>query len=195
MLKRIGLALFAMLAAMAIPAIAQLWPNIPIVGGAAYCASTVNATCVSTVAAGPTVVTGSETIPADTNLSQGRSPQVVKLSLQTLGLGAYSYQLVVTGAASYTYTVPNTVRDVIFDIASGPISDERVTAPASPVDGQKVCVSSRVTITAFQFIANTTVTAQTLAATTPTVLTASTTAPQGYCWLYRITDLKWYRLQ
>lgn len=192
MFKRIGLALFAIFAAMAIPAIAQLWPNLPIVGGAAYCASTVNNTCVSTIVAGPTAITGNETIPADTNLSQGRTPQAVKVTLQTLGIGPYTYQLVVTGAASYSYTVPNNIRDVIFDIASGPISDERVTAPAAPVDGQKVCVNSRVTITAFQFIANT---GQTLAATTPTVLTASTTAPQGYCWLYRSTDLKWYRLQ
>lgn len=107
-------------------------------------------------------------------------------------LANYSYQLVVAGSAFYTYTVPNNTGIVVFDIASGPISDERVTAPAAPFDGQQVIVSSRVTITAFQFIANT---GQTLAATTPTVLTASTTADQGYKWIYRQTDKKWYRLQ
>lgn len=104
----------------------------------------------------------------------------------------YSYQLLTAGSAFYTYTVPNTVGIVMFDIASGPISDERVTAPANPYDGQQVAIASSVTITAFQFIANT---GQTLAVTTPTVLTASTTVPQGYKWIYRQANKKWYRLQ
>ena len=195
MLKRILLAGVAVIATAVAAVVAQTWPNLPIVGGAAYCQSTVNNVCVSTIPAGPTVVTGNETIPGDTNLTQGRSPQTVKLSLQTLGLGAYSYQLVVAGSAAYTYTVPNNVKHVLFDIASGAISSETVTAPASPVDGQEVCVNSKTTITVFAFVANTTVTTQVLAATTPTVLTASTTVPQGYCWIYRITNLTWYRLQ
>lgn len=106
----------------------------------------------------------------------------------------YDYQLLVAGEVFYAYTFDNRGTGIVlFDIASGPISDERVTAPANPYDGQIVRVASRVTITAFQFIANT---GQTLAATTPTVLTASTTTgSQGYAWIYRLADKKWYRIQ
>lgn len=178
-----------------------LWPNLPIVGGAAYCQSFMmnpttglpTTTCNGpTTPAGPTVVTGNELVPADTRLSGGRAPQTVLLSMASLNALPYDYQLLVTGALNYTYTVPNTSGLVEFDMASGPISDVRATAPAAPIDGQRVKINSRVTITAFQFIANT---GQTLAATTPTVLTASTTAPQGYEWFYRSTDAKWYRVQ
>lgn len=172
-------------------AFAQQWPNVPILDGSSYCSSTVNSTCVNTVPAGP-AKSGLETVPMDTNAAQGQSPQTVKASLASLNALPYSYQLVTSGSAFYTYTVPNTVGTVIFDIASGPISDERVTAPAAPIDGQTVTIASTVTLTAFQFIANT---GQTLAVTTPTVLTASTTVPQGYKFLYRATDKKWYRLQ
>ncbi len=192
-MKKLFLGIFALLSVTVIAAFAQTWPNLPIVGGASYSCGTVNATQVCTVPAGPTVMTGNETVPADTNLSGGITPQTVKLSMQTMGLGAYSYQLLVAGSTAYTYTVPNNVKNVIFDIASTTtISSETVTAPAAPVDGQQVCVTSKNTITTFAFVANT---GQTLAATTPTVLTPSTTVPQGYCWLYRATSAVWYRLQ
>lgn len=192
-MKRLLLGVFALIAVCAGAAFAQMWPNWPIVGGAAYCQSTVNGTCVSTIPAGPTVLTGDENWPANTNLSNGQNPQNVLLTPQALGLGAYSYQLVVAGSSSYTYTVPNNVKNVLYDISgSGAISAVVVTAPAGPVDGQQVCVNSKNTITSFQYVANT---GQTLATTTPTVLTASTTVPQGYCWLYRATDLTWRRLQ
>lgn len=194
-LLKSGLAAFAVMAFAAVvyaQTTGGFWGNWPIVGSASYSCGSVNNVSNCTVPAGPTVVTGLETVPANTGASGGQNPQNVLLSLASLNALPYSYQLVVTGSAFYTYTVPNTVGNVVFDIASGPISDERVTAPAAPIDGQVVRVNSRVTITALQFIANT---GQTLAATTPTVLTASTTAPQGYAWLYRLTDKKWYRIQ
>ena len=189
MLKKLGIGLIISL--FSVSAFAQQWPNIPQLDSPSYCSSTVNNVCVQTIPAGPTK-SGLETVPMDTNAASGQTPQTVKANLASLNALPYSYQLVVTGSAFYTYTVPNNVGTVIFDIASGPISDERVTAPAAPIDGQQVTVSSTVTLTAFQFIANT---GQTLAATTPTVLTASTTVPQGYKWIYRQTDKKWYRLQ
>lgn len=168
--------------------------GLPIVGGASYCGSTQNNVCVSTIAAGPAVITGAENIPGDTNLSGGRSPQTVKFSMASLNLLPDAYSTVTAGSAFYAYTLPNTTGRVTF-VATGTVSDARVTAPPSPVDGQRACVGSTHTITAFQFIANTTVAAQTLAVSTPTVVTASTTVPQGYCWTYRASDLKWYRTQ
>lgn len=77
MLKRLGLAAIAVLFGGA--AIAGFWNvTFPIVGGASYCASTQNVTtCVNTVPAGPTVLTGLETVPMDTNLANGAFPQTV----------------------------------------------------------------------------------------------------------------------
>ncbi len=189
MLKKLVIAFACLLPSLAF---AQQWPNIPQLDSASYCSSTGNGgVCNNTVPAGP-AKSGLETVPMDTNAASGQSPQTVKASLASLNALPYSYQLVTSGSAFYTYTVPNNVGKVIFDIASGPISDERVTAPAAPIDGQEVTIASTVTITAFQFIANT---GQTLSVTTPTVLTASTTVPQGYRFLYRAADKKWYRLQ
>lgn len=190
MFKKIGLTLFA-LATICGVATAQMWSNFPQVGGAAYCITYVNGVCQQTVPAGPSVVTGNETIPADTNLSNGRSPQTVKMSLASLNANPLTFQTITPGSAFYAYTLANTSGGIVFS-ASGTISDARVTAPAAPIDGQQVLIGSSHTVTALQFIANT---GQTLAVTTPTVLTASTSAPQGYKWVYHAADAKWYRLQ
>src|ERR1035437_3249407 len=66
---------------------AGLWPDMPIVGGATYCAgASQSATgsiiglvtgCPNQVPAGPTIVTGNELIPADTDLAGGASPPTV----------------------------------------------------------------------------------------------------------------------
>lgn len=190
---RITLAAFALIAFGGI-ALGQsgFWSNWPIVGGASYSCGSVNAVSNCTVAAGPTVITGAENIPGNTNLSGGRSPQNVLFSMASLNLLPYEYKLVALNTASYTYTLPNTTGTLILDVATGAITAATITAPAAPVDGQTVAISSAKTVTTFAFVANS---GQTLAATTPTVLTASTTVPQGYKWLYRATDLKWYKIQ
>ena len=190
---KMGIAAFALVAGAAI-ALGQgqgAFPNYPIVGGAAYCSSLNNGVCTNTVAAGPTAVTGNESIPANTNLANGSSPQNVLMSMRALNAGPADYQAITNGSAFYTYTFGNNTRKVIF-VASGAISDERVTAPPAPMDGQEVSVDSVTTITVLAFIANS---GQSLAATTPTVLTASTTAPQGYTWRYRASNTTWYRVQ
>lgn len=181
----LGVSLFAGVA------IAQLYGNFPKVGGAAYCITYVNAVCQQTVPAGPTIVTGSETIAADTNLASGRMPQTVKMGLASLNALPVAFEAITNGSAYYTYTFGNSTGGLVF-VAANTISDARVTAPPAPIDGQQVYISSSHTITAFQFIANT---GQTLAVTTPTVLTASATVPQGYKFVYRSSDAKWYKLQ
>lgn len=55
--------------------------GFPIVGKAAYCASSVNGVCVSTIPAGPTNFTGAETFLADTQLTQGQNPQTVAVPI------------------------------------------------------------------------------------------------------------------
>src|ERR1017187_7786730 len=73
---------------------AGLWPDMPIIGGATYCAgNTQSATgtiigaitgCPNQVPAGPTIVTGSEQIPADTRLAGGSAPQTVLIPMASL---------------------------------------------------------------------------------------------------------------
>lgn len=118
MLKKFALAMVAVIGALAIPALAQQWVNLPIIGGASFCSSTVNTTCVNTVPAGPTSVTGIETIPLDTNLASGASPQLAKIPTLTLanyarGTGLlYSTGVPVAGIAGTgeqtlaTFTIP-----------------------------------------------------------------------------------------
>lgn len=115
-----------------------------------------------------------------------------------LNLTNYSLQKITAAQAAYTYTVPNNVGMVIWDIAqgvpssSGNISQATVTTPANPFDGQRLKITSRVVITTFALVANT---GQSLATSTPTVITPSTTAPQGYEWVYNQANTTWYRLQ
>lgn len=159
----------------------------PIVGGAAYCSTTVNAVCTNTVAAGPTSLTGTENVPADTGLSGGRSPQTVVIPSALLMNNGTA---LVSGVAT-TYTVAAGVTNVVLT-HSTTIDSSAITAPAAPIDGQRVKIGADHTVTAFSFVANT---GQTLAVTTPTVLTASTTVPQGYEFIYVASTAKWYRMQ
>lgn len=78
MLKRL-LAVLAIIGCAAIPVAAGFWNTVfPIVGGASYCGSTVNNTCVLTIPAGPALVGTAYTIPADTGIVNG-SPQTVNI--------------------------------------------------------------------------------------------------------------------
>src|SRR6185437_13601057 len=138
-----------LLAFVATPVLAAgLWPDFPIVGGASYCASTstgVNGqVCTVTVPAGPTALTGSETVPADTNLAQGQPPQTVKVPVTSLASGAYANVSPLTGAS---VVIPNNVSNYLITPA-GTIAALTVTMPSAPTDGQVVRISSSQTVTA-----------------------------------------------
>lgn len=145
MIKRLLLSIFAIVMTASVVAIAQQWPNIPIIGGASYCSSTVNATCVNTVPAGP-ALTGNETIPADTNLTGGRSPQTVKASLGSLGLGVFQLTVPLSGD---TITLTSTVRQLIVNPA-GTIGALTVNLPAATtlVNGQRIGLCGTQIVTA-----------------------------------------------
>jgi hypothetical protein len=176
---------------IAVSALAQSWPNLPIVGGASYCSSTVNGACVNTVPAGPTAVTGNETSPADTNLSGGSAqPQTVKMSMRALNAAPVTYNLC-AGAACGSVTVGNNSGGVLFDYSTT-IDSATVVTPLSPMDGQRFVIAANFTITSLTVTANT---GTTLSVTTPTVLTASTTVPQGYEYMYVASTTKWYRIR
>ena len=105
MLKRyrsaaIGLGALVITSGLALAA--GLYSTLPIVGGSSFCGSTVSGTgnlggltgqgqgtlgsiCGQTIPAGPPALTGSELIPADTQLSGGASPQTVAIPTSLLG--------------------------------------------------------------------------------------------------------------
>ena len=88
-LKKTRIALIAGISLLGSAAIAnQILGFYPLVGGASYCASTVNASCVQTIPAGPIAVTGNETILAETNLPNGQMPQGVLIQTGMLNAGA-----------------------------------------------------------------------------------------------------------
>ena len=187
MIKKLVYGFVGLITTVAIAFAAGQFQGYPVVGGAAFCGTTVNNVCTQTIPAGPSALTGTEKVPADTQFSGGRSPQTVVVPSALLMNNGTSLQ---TGA-TITYTVAAGITNVVLS-HSTTITSASITAPASPIDGQRVKIAADNTVTTFAFVANT---GQTLAATTPTVLTASTTVPQGYEFVYVASTAKWYRMQ
>jgi len=191
---KMGLAGFALIATSAI-VFAQgqgFWPNWPQVGSAAYCAARGNNNvCTSTIPAGPTILTGFESIPANANPQAASQPQNVLINVASLNAAPLVFRVLTDTTSADTYTIPNNNGGVLYSYTTT-IPSAAVTAPAAPIDGQRVVIASDRTITSFSFVANT---GQSLSVTTPTVLTASTTVPQGYEFVYKASTTKWYRIR
>lgn len=170
------------------------WPNWPLVGGASYSCGSVNGISNCTVPAGPTSVTGNETIPANTGLAGGQNPQNVLLSMASLQALPVTVQTVVI--PTQTAAVPVSASDLsggIFYKSTGTITSANITLPNNPINGQQYMISANRTITTLtvapgqgELIGSN---------NNPTVLTASTTGPQGYKFFYNQADTSWYRLQ
>lgn len=194
MLKKLSLAIFALLAATSIAAYAAgnfgLWP---ILNGAAYCASLENtsATCTNTVPAGPTALTGNETIPMDTNLAQGIQPQTILAQPRSLGAGPYQYAAPLTGA-SLTLTAQQ--RRLIVEPA-GTIAALTVVFPAAStlVDNQLMGLCTTQVVTALTLTAG----SGTTILNGPTALLVPVATGAGSCveWVYRAANTSWYRVQ
>ena len=179
---------------------AGLWPDMPIVGGATYCAgSSQSATgtiigaitgCPNQVPAGPTIVTGNEQIPADTRLAGGSAPQTVLIPMASLNALPITF-VSVSSANPAGISAANNSGGVCYN-STVTITAANITLPLAPVDGQQYSVCSNTTITALSVAA---ATGATLSVTTPTVLTASTTVPQGYTFIYNAASTKWFKLR
>jgi hypothetical protein len=196
----IGLAVAGSIGFSVIAYAAGLWPDFPVVGGASYCAGTSNSAtgtiiglvtgCPNTVPAGPSVVTGNEQIPADTRLSSGANPQTILVPMASLN--ALPLQFVtVTSSSPAGISAANNSGGVCYN-ATGTITAANITLPLAPIDGQQYVVCSNYTITTLSVAA---ASGATLSVTTPTVLTASTTVPQGYTFVYNAASTKWFKLR
>lgn len=169
---------------------AGLWPTLPIVGGASYCASQSTTGCTATVPAGPSALTGSELVPADRRTTSGAQTVLIPMAAldslpQTISAGSTT--------ANNTITVGSTTGKLIIT-GSGALSPTTITLPTSPIDGQ------RFSLSATQTIATLTLTDNNGGATfsisnNPTALTVSTTAAYGYQFIYDAANTTWYRLQ
>ena len=168
-------------------------PNLPIVGGASYSCGQVNGVSNCTVPAGPTVLTGSETVPANTNLSQGRSPQQVLLSMAVLKALPLTFVTVTTPPAGISAS--NISGGVVYTSATT-ITSANITLPLNAINNQQYRIGSNQTITTLSVQA---AAGDSIAANTaPTVLTASTTVADGYAFVCDrtvATTCVWKRLQ
>lgn len=192
---RLALASFVLVAFAAV-AVAQqgFWPNWPIVGGASYSCGTTNGVQTCTVPAGPTIVTGNEQVPANTELSQGRSPQNVLLPLASLNALPYTftdYTGGTTGPSAAAISASNVTGGAYF-ISGSTITVANVTLPLAPIYGQEFVIGSSVTLTALKVSVHPSSTAT--ISNAPTVLTISTTGTYGYKFRYYGTGNKWYRI-
>lgn len=193
MLKKIGLSLFALVSTVLIAnAISGNQLGFPIVGGASYCASYGNGgVCNSTIAAGPTITTGNETILGNTNLSNGQSPQTVLFPVSILGAGPYQYSAPSTGA---TLTLTAQQRRLIV-APTTTLATLAVVFPAASAlsDNQLMGLCSTQIVTALTLTAG----SGTTILNGPTALAVPPATGAGTCyeWVYRQTNTSWYRVQ
>lgn len=191
MLNRIMLAIIALFAvAIANAQVGTFAPNMPNIGGPAYCSSRVNATCVNTVPAGPDV-TGLETIPADTNALLGVPTQSGRFSLPSLGAGTLDYS---APASADTVTAAYTTRQIIVNPA-GTIAALTLVTPVSTnlVNGQRLGFCTTQIITTLTATAG----SGTTLSNAPTAMLVPVATGAASCveWIYRTANTTWYRVQ
>jgi len=191
MFKKLALALVAV--TIGGFATAGIWNNFPKVGGAAYCITTVNGVCQQTVPAGPSALTGNETIPLDTNLPSGQMPQTVIANIGKLGAGKTTYNVPVT---TDSITIDAQTRQLIVQPA-GTIAAMTLVFPAATTlteaDGQRFGFCTTQIITTL----TTTAGAGTTVLNAPTAMLVPVATGAGSCveWIYRLSNTTWYRVQ
>lgn len=170
---------------------AGLFANFPIVSGASYSCGSTNGVQTCTVPAGPNNLTGNETFPADTNASQGQTPQTVLVKPATLGAGPHQYNAPLTGA---TLTMTGVQRRLIIEPA-GTIAALTVVLPAATalVDNQLLGLCSTQIVTTLTVTAGT----GTTVSNAPTAMLVPVATGAASCveWVYRVANTTWYRVQ
>src|SRR6266436_2152623 len=117
MLKKLGLSLAALVAAVGIAYAGGAFQGYPVVGadGTVCLSFGNNAVCNQFQPIGPGIITGAETVPADTNV-QGAgnvgSPATENIPLASLGIGNYVYEAPLTGVS---ITMTNFNRNLIIE--------------------------------------------------------------------------------
>lgn len=170
------------------------FPNYPTVGVPAdtECLSYGNnSVCNQYRPAGPTAITGNETVPADTNLANGANPQTVRIDITSLGAGPYQYAAPATGE---TLTLTAAQRRLIIN-PSTTLAALTVAFPAATAlkDNQLMGLCSTQIVTTLTLTAG----AGSTILNGPTALAVPPATGAGTCyeWVYRVTNTSWYRVQ
>lgn len=191
LIRQIGLLAVILTVSVTAALAGGMFQNYPVVGASATAFCSLfggnGTTCVEFTPAGPSVVTGNELVPADTQLANGSSPQTVRLPMAALNALPYQYA---TPLAAATVVSAKTTGTMLLDPA-GTLATLTVTLPPSPIDGQHWNLASSQTITALTLNTSDSSTIS----NNPTVLTVSTTTSYGYTFVYRAANTKWFRAQ
>ena len=176
-----------------VSAFAQAFPNYPTLNVPAntQCLYFTNNVCSQYRPAGPTALTGLETVPADTNAANGAQPQTIRVPIIAMNAGPYQYNAPLTGAS---ITVLPTSRRLMLEPA-GTIAALTVVFPAATAlqDNQTFGLCSRQVVTALTITNGSGATVL----DPPTALTAPVTTGGASCveWVYRAANTSWYRVQ
>jgi len=174
---------------------AGMFTNLPIVGGAAYCALFAGdgVTCAANVPAGPTALTGNERIPADTQLSGGASPQTVLVPSSLFATGAM--QVVTTNAS---VVVANGISSLVSNQGAATIA--LITLPNAPMDNQVLRIANAgsgiLTLTSIAVAAGSGQTiVQGAAPTALAIQTGTTSVLSTIAYQYKLSSKIWYRVE
>lgn len=197
MLKKLSLGLLGLVCAATLAFAGGAFQGYPLVGGdgVSNCLSFGNnGVCNQFQPAGPSSITGNETIAADTNVQGAGSsgnPATVAIDITSLGAGPYQYVAPLTGA-SVTLTAQQ--RRLIIDPA-GTIAALTVVFPAATtlVDNQLIGLCSTQVVTALTITNGTGTTV--LNGPTALAIPPATGAGTCYEWVYRLANTSWYRVQ
>lgn len=203
-----GLLAVALTAGSTIAFAAGMFPGLPIVGGAAYCQGYSNYStsvtipgtlptpnnCNTTVPAGPSTLTGLETIPMDTLAPNGVAPQTVALPSTLIGNGFGGTTVATTTGTTAAVLAADAISNYIY-AGTSTATYTSFKLPPNPMSNQTFCLTNAgtgvLTLTAVAAAANSFGNTPTVTGTTPTSLpvatavgTAGTVTLSKNCWLY-----------
>lgn len=182
---------------------AGMFANLPIVGGAAYCALYAGdgTTCTGYVPAGPTALRGNEKIPADTGYTGGSSPQTVLIPATSLANGYGGTTIATTTGTTAAVVTADGISNYIY-AGAGTATYTSFKLPPNPIQNQKFCLvnagSGILTTTALAVGTSGQSIVQGAAVTSIPVQVASgaqaTVTNSKVCWIYNVSDTSWYRV-
>lgn len=214
MLKKLGLTLFALVACAGSVALAQYTTQSGGIGAGyptlnvpadTQCTSYRNPTggppgtavCDVYAPAGPTAMTGYETVLADTHVAGGNPPQTVNVPLTAIGGGKLTVEAPLTGA---TLTLDAQTRQLIVNPA-GTIAALTVNLPAASatmVNGQRIGICGTQIVTALTVAAGTGNTFGSTVTSQAMLVPVVTGAASCMEWVYSKTSATagvWFRVQ
>jgi hypothetical protein len=141
--------------------------------------------------------TGNETIPVDTNLTQGLNPASEVFSLAQLNLLPYSLMVLAAASTQSIGTISPNIGTVIFD-STATITRVDLSLPTTPLDGYILRLATDVNITTLTVGApngQTVKNAPTTLLSPDTGTTGTLAGPRAVMYLWRLANATWYRLQ